>query len=112
MSREIKKPEMIMEKDLKDDAGPIMIDVSPKGAEEVVAQKKLEPLIPPNAAIPQVAPVSKLITFSTWFQKRSGHNPKLKLSYKEAIEAHCKAIGILSHATEEEFDAALAHFGL
>lgn len=117
MARDIKKPDVIFESDLKEYAGPIIIDVTPKEepieyAVDIEAERKFEAIIPPNAAVPQVAPATKLVTFSTWFQKRSANNPKLKLSYREAIEAHCRCIGINTHASEEEYDAALAHFGI
>jgi hypothetical protein len=117
MARELKKPSVIMEKDLKEYAGPIEIDVSPKQAQEKPIQEEVEEnaevIIPAGAAIPQQSvPVVKLMTFGAWFQKRGTNNPKMKLSYKEAIEAHCKSIGIGPQATEEEYDAALSHFGL
>lgn len=113
MARELKKPNIIMEKDLKEYDGPIEIDVSPRVEKKEVAKTiELQVEVPVYAAIPQSAPVIKLISFGAWFQKKSANNPKLKLSYKEAIEAHCKAIGIGPQATEEEYDAALSHFGL
>jgi len=116
VARDIKKPEVVFESDLKEYDGPIVIDVTPKEepveAVYIEAERKFEAIIPPNAAVPQAAPVTKLVTFAVWFQKRSANNPKLKLSYREAIEAHCKCIGINTHATEEEYDAALAHFGI
>ena len=114
MARDIKKPEVILESDIKEYAGPIIIDVTPRDEPvvDIEAEKKFEAIIPPNAAVPQVAPVTNLVTFSAWFQKRSANNPKLKLSYREAIEAHCKCVGINTYATEEEYDAALAHFGI
>lgn len=116
MARDIKKPEVVLEQDLKEYAGPIVIDVTPKKVpaenKDIEAERRFEAIIPPGAAIPQAAPAVKLVTFSAWFQKRSANNPKLKLSYREAIEAHCKCIGVGSCATEEEFDAALSHFGV
>jgi hypothetical protein len=116
MARELKKPNVILEKDLKEYAGPIEIDVTVR-KEEKKAEPKEEPkeeevIIPVAAAIPQAPSPVKLISFGAWFQKRSANNPKLKLSYKEAIEAHCKSIGIGPQATEGEYDAALSHFGL
>ena len=112
MAREIKKPTVILETDIKEYDGPIEIDVTPREEvviEEVVEEKVL--VIPPGAAVPQ-ASNSKLVSFNTWFQKKSAKNPKLKLSYKEAIEAHCKCIGVQTQATEEEYNAVLAHFGI
>lgn len=115
MARELKKPSVIMEKDLKEYAGPVEIDVSPKKSDPKPAQEAEEArevVIPANAAVPQQQPAVKLMTFGAWFQKRGASNPKMKLSYKEAIEAHCRSIGIGPQATEEEYDAALSHFGL
>jgi len=113
MAREIRKPKVVLEADIKEYDGPIEIDVTPR-EEEVVeeeVEEKVELVIPPGAAIPQ-ASNSKLVSFNTWFQKKSSNNPKLKLSYKEAIEAHCKCIGVQAQATEEEYNAVLAHFGI
>lgn len=108
MTREYKKPKIIMESDLKDYAGPIVIEVSNK-REETKTEKKEELLaIPAQVQVAQV----NTISFNAWFQKRSSKNPKLKLSYRESIEAHFKAIGLGSNATAEEYDAALSHFGL
>jgi len=113
MAREIKKPQSILEADTKEYDGPIEIDVTPKVEEvvEAVVEEAVVLVIPPGAAVPQ-ASNSKLISFSTWFQKKSVNNPKLKLSYKEAIEAHCKCVGVQAQATEEEYNAVLAHFGI
>ena len=116
MARDIKKPEVILESDLKEYAGPVEIDVTPRekveepAKEEVVEAPKIE--IPAGAAVPKPATATNIISYGAWFQKRSACNPKLKLSYKGAIEAHCKAMGVKLSATEEEFDSVLSHFGL
>ena len=108
MARELKKPNVIMENELKEYAGPIVIEVSEK-KEEVKIEKKEELLAIPTQAIS--TPVIT-ISFNAWFQKKCSKNPKLKLSYRESIEAHFKAIGLGNNATAEEYDAALVHFGL
>jgi hypothetical protein len=119
MAREIKKPAKIREQDLKDYAGDIVIEVSP--AKEVKVEKSTKSTVVHDAAAEQVAvqaakaasnPGFRLISFNAWFQKASAKNPRVKLSYKEAIEAHCKAVGLELQATEEAYDAALLHFGL
>lgn len=117
MARELKKPNVIKESDLKEYAGPIEIDVTPKAViqvDEVVEEPKEEPKakISSAAAIPNQPPAVPTISFGAWFQKRSARNPKLKISYREAIEAHFKSIGIKSPATEAEYNVALSHFGL
>jgi len=115
MSREIKKPAKVRESDLKDYAGDVVIDVTAKLPEaeplpvELPAEAAAE-----EAAVQAVytAPGAKVLSFAAWFQKALAKNPRIKLSYKEAIEAHCKAVGLSDQATEEAFDAALKHFGL
>jgi len=119
MAREIKKPERILESDLKEYAGDIVIDVTPKDElkeeapvkETIVLDalaEKIAIVVSQSSAIPGV----KILSFNAWFQKVSAKNPRVKLSYREAIEAHCKAVGVGLQATEETFDAALSHFGL
>lgn len=119
MAREIKKPARIAEKDLKEYAGDIVIDVTPKDQRKPEAPK--EDAIAKDAAGEQVAvaaaqaaaqPGVRLMTFNAWFQKVTAKNPRVKLSYREAVEAHCKAVGLPDQATEDAFDAALSHFGL
>lgn len=119
MAREIKKPTKIREADLKEYAGDIVIDVTPRDPKKP-EEKKQDP-IAADAAGEQVAvaaaqaatqPGVKLLTFNAWFQKVSAKNSRVKLSYREAVEAHCKAVGLPDQATEDAFDAALSHFGL
>ncbi len=124
MAREIKKPTSISEADLKDFDGEVVIDISPK--EEAASPEAIAPEVAPTevepaaaaevisvAAVKATTPLATpTLTFNAWFQKAIARNPKIKLSYKEAVEAHCKAIGLKSQATEEAFNAALSHFGL
>lgn len=125
MARNIKKPKVIREKDLKEDAGPVEIDLDAalkqkedlQALEALKAEQKYQAVVKAmeNAAASAASSSAnkpRVISFNTWFQKASSKNPKIKLSYKEAIESHCKAIGINQQATEEEFEAALVHFGL
>lgn len=122
MARHIKKPKVIKEKDLKDNKGPVVIDLdAPRQALDVEAltavkaEEKYEKVIKAMekaAASKQEASTVKTVSFNVWFQKTIAKNPKIKLSYKEALEAHCKSIGISQVATEEEFEAALTHFGV
>lgn len=123
MARHIKKPKVIKEQDLKEDAGPIEIELSEKepiDAEALRAAKAEQKYQAVVKAMEQAAASSvrqdaskpRTVSFNAWFQKASTKNPKIKLSYKEAIESHCRSIGISQQASEEEFDAALAHFGL
>lgn len=118
MSREIKKPNQIRESDLKDYAGDVMIDVSERKEEE---ESKVKVSVPEVAAAEVVAVQAaqavsdsdvKTLSFNAWFQKVSAKNPRIKLSYKEAIQAHCLAVGLELKSTEEAYDAALKHFGL
>lgn len=117
MARDIKKPAQVREKDLKEYAGDVVIDVTPRDEEAPAAEKP----VPADVAAEKVAvvaaqaaaePKARFMSFAAWFQKASAKNPRVKLSYKEAIEAHCKAVGLEAQATEEAFDAALKHFGL
>lgn len=116
MARELTKPKMIKEGDLKEYAGDIIIDVTPRKD----PPRPIAPLVKEvdvaaalaTAAKPNTAPPSNQVAFNVWFQKVMNAKPKLKLSYKEAIEAHCKAMGFGSKATEEQYNTALAHFGL
>lgn len=117
MARELKKPQMIKEGDLKEYAGDIVIDVTPRKE----PQKKIIPLtrIPVNmeaayaaAAKPNAATPNGQMAFNVWFQKILSSNPKVKLSYKESLEAHCKAMGIGMKATETQYNTVLKHFGL
>lgn len=119
MAREIKKPAQVLEKDLKEYDGDIVIDVSPRdpyapkaAKEDVIANDAAGELVSVAAAQAAAEPGVRLISFSAWFQKTSAKNAKVKLSYKEAIEAHCRAVGLPDQAPEEAFDAALSHFGL
>lgn len=119
MAREIKKPKVISEKDLKDYAGDVIIDVSER-EDEPAAEVAMPKELAHDAAAEKVAVQAavsatsgvRLISFNAWFQKAMAKNPRVKLSYKEAIEAHCKAVGLEAQSTEEAFDAALSHFGL
>jgi hypothetical protein len=117
MAREIKKPAKVREADLKDYAGDVVIDVTPgkekpKAAQKSVPQDAVAEQIQVAEAQAAAQPDVRLVSFNAWFQKATAKNPRVKLSYKEAIEAHCKAVGLPSQATEEAFDAALSHFGL
>lgn len=115
MSREIKKPQQIREKDLKDYAGDVEIDVSFREEEEdavSVSRDAAAEAVAVQAIQAAAEPGVRLISFHAWFQKVSAKNPRVKISYKEAIDAHCKAVGLESQATEEAYDAALKHFGL
>lgn len=121
MARYIKKPKAIKEQDLKENAGPVEIVLDQKKEElnlealrALKAQEKYEAVIKAmaNAAATKKSSNSKSMSFGTWFQKALTKNPKIKLSYKEAIESHCRSIGVAAQATEEEFEAALTHFGL
>lgn len=119
MAREIKKPERILESDLKEYAGDIVIDVTPKdelkkveAPKETVVLDALAEQVAIVASQSSAVPGVKILSFSAWFQKVSAKNPRVKLSYREAVEAHCKAVGVGLQATEETFDAALSHFGL
>lgn len=117
MARELKKPKVVKEGDLKEYAGDVIIDVTPRKD----PPKRISPLVKApfdleaasaNAAKPNTAPASNLMAFNVWFQKLMNAKPRMKLSYKEAIEAHCKAMGFGSKATEEQYNKALEHFGL
>jgi len=116
MAREIKKPNVIKEKDLKDHVGDVVIEVSEGPAKEVPMPKSIaHDAAAEKVAVQAIASAAagvRLISFNAWFQKAAAKNQKVKLSYKEAIEAHCKAVGLDSQSTEEAFDAALSHFGL
>jgi hypothetical protein len=114
MAREIKKPAKIKERDLKEYAGDIVIDVTPgkKESQPVVAASAKVEQIQVDEAQAAAQPGARLISFAAWFQKTIAKNPRLKMSYHEAVKAHCKAVGLGDQATEEAFDAALAHFGL
>jgi hypothetical protein len=116
MAREIKKPTKIIENELKEYAGDVVIDVT-----HVAPKAKLEEAAPPSVVAEAIAVQAaqaasdsnaRFISFNAWFQKVSAKNPRIKLSYREAIEAHCKAVGLDVQATEEAYDAALKHFGL
>lgn len=116
MAREIKKPTMIKETDVKEFAGEIVIDVTPRKTDPkpvlpLGAQRPVT-LDTSRAAQPNIAPDPNLMSFNVWFQKLSASNPKVKLSYKEALEAHCRSMGVAAMCTEEAFNAALKHFGL
>ena len=117
MAKELKKPAMIKEGDLKEYAGDIVIDVTPR--KEPV--RPIAPLVKKSVDISAMAeraakpnPVvdPKLLTFNVWFQKAMLARPTLTVAYKEALEAHCKALGIATKATEEQYNGALVHFGL
>jgi len=105
------------EGDLKEYAGDIIIDVTPRKdpprkflplvKEPVDVEAVLATAAKPNAAAP-----AGQIAFNVWFQKLMNAKPSLKLSYKESIEAHCKAMGFGQRATEAQYNSALAHFGL
>ncbi len=122
MAREIKKPAFVREKDLKEYDGDVIIDVTPRSEKKEVEEKSAPvDVIAADAAGEQVAvaaaqaaaaPGVRLLTFNAWFQKVTAKNPKVKLSYKEAIEAHCRAVGLPDQAPADAFDAALSHFGL
>lgn len=123
MARHIKKPKVIKEQELKEDAGPIEIELSEKepvdlqALHALKAEQKYQAVVKAiqEAAAPssqQDSSRPRTVSFNAWFQKVCTKNQKIKLSYKEAIESHCRSIGISQSATEEEFDAALAHFGL
>lgn len=115
MAREIKKPLSVNETDVKDYAGDIEIDVTPHDEDAAPQQSHVQVLVEQvEVAVAQAAsaPSSQTLTFNAWFQKALARNPRVKLSYKEAIEAHCKAVGLESQATDEAYSAALSHFGL
>jgi len=122
MAREIKKPASIRESDTKEFAGDVVIDVSYREPEVKEEQDEAPQSVVINAAAERVAvaaaqaaatlPGVKMLSFNAWFQKVCARNPRVKLSYKEAIQAHCKAVGLDNESTEEAFDAALVNFGL
>jgi len=110
MAKDLKKPTFIRELDIKEYAGDIVIteEVSPVQAEKEAAIEKIEVAVAQASANPEM----KMLSFNAWFQKANTKNPRVKMSYREAIEAHCKAVGLTGSSTEEAFDAALVHFGL
>jgi hypothetical protein len=111
MAREIKRPAVIKESELKEQVAPA--EVSLPVAETPVPPEQVKIKAVEEAIAAASAPQGPaLISFGTWFQKLASKNPKIKTQYKEAILAHCKAVGIAEHATEGEFNAALKHFGL
>lgn len=123
MARSIKKPKVIREEEIKDIDGPVEIEIKEKDPVDLEAQelakaekkyqnvlKAMELATSSSSKESQNKP--RTLTFNAWFQKACSLNPKIKLSYKEAVESHCRSIGIAHQATEEEFYAALAHFGL
>ena len=116
MAREIKKPKSVREKDLKDYAGDIVIDVTPGKAAEKPAKTVPQDAVAEQIQVAEAQATARdgvrLVSFNAWFQKVSTKNQRIKLSYREAIEAHCKAVGLAGQATEEAFNAALSHFGL
>lgn len=117
MARDIRKPARIKETDVKDFAGEVVIYVretedEAKPVPTLQQESQTEVAAVHAVYVPVEVPAVKLISFNAWFQKAIKKNPRVKLSYKEAIEAHCKAVGIDGPGTEEGFEAALQHFGL
>jgi hypothetical protein len=112
MAREIKKPTKVNESQLKEYAGDVIIEIPAANTE--VKIKDVPAKVADEAASIPVTTVNELktLTFNAWFQKACAKNPRIKLSYREAIEAHCKAVGLLGPTSEEAYDAALQHFGL
>jgi hypothetical protein len=110
MAREIKRPAVIKESELKEQAPAV--ETAPTVEAPVPAEQAKIKAVEEAIAVASAPQGPALISFGTWFQKLASKNPKIKTQYKEAILAHCKAVGIAEHATEGEFNAALKHFGL